>query len=67
MKLIVFSIIILGVCVVLLGIKVLFVKGARFPSGHVHSSPALRRRGVTCASGSHDTMEKKQKTNNHAK
>lgn len=34
---------------ILLGVKVLFVKGGRFPSGHVHDIPALRRRNITCA------------------
>ncbi|WP_278743839.1 hypothetical protein [Muribaculum intestinale] len=45
------AIAIVAVCVVLLGIKVLFVKGSRFPSGHVHDNVALRRKGITCASG----------------
>lgn len=53
------AIILLGVCVVLLGVKVLFVKGAKFPSGHVHDHPALRRKGIACAA-SHSN-----KTTNH--
>ncbi|MCM1066553.1 MAG: hypothetical protein NC418_03145 [Muribaculaceae bacterium] len=50
MKTVVLAIVIVLVCVVLLGVKVLFVKGARFPSGHVGSSEALRRKGIGCAS-----------------
>lgn len=42
------TILILAVCVVLLGVKVLFVKGAKFPSGHVHDNLALRRKGISC-------------------
>lgn len=55
MKTIILTIAILFLSVILLGIKVLFVKGASFPSGHVGSSPALRRRGVRCASHEDDT------------
>ncbi len=42
------SILLIGVAVLLLGVKALFVKGGRFPSGHAHDIPALRRRGVEC-------------------
>lgn len=38
----------IGIAVVLLGVKVLFVKGGRFPSGHAHDSQELRRRGIGC-------------------
>jgi hypothetical protein len=41
-KLVVLSIILLALAMVLLGVKVLFVKGGRFPSGHAHDIPALR-------------------------
>lgn len=41
----------LGLCIVLLGVKVLFVKGGKFPSGHVHDNPALRQRGLSCHRG----------------
>ena len=37
MKIVIIAIILLLVCVVLMGIKVLFIKGASFPSGHVGS------------------------------
>ena len=52
------SIALLAVAFLLLGVKVLFVKGAKFPSGHAHSSPELRRRGVACAAHSHDSGQK---------
>lgn len=51
MKVFLLSILILALCVLLLGVKVFFVRGGKFPSGHVHSSPELRRRGIGCASG----------------
>ena len=54
MKTVLLSIIITAVCFVLLAVKVIFVRGGRFPSGHVGHSPAMRRKGITCAS--HDTV-----------
>lgn len=51
METIILSVIILLICVVLLGVKVLFIKGVEFPSGHIHSSAPLRKRGISCASG----------------
>ncbi len=50
MKLLFLTIIIVAIAFVLLGVKVLFVKGGKFPSGHVHDSEALRKKGVKCAS-----------------
>ncbi len=55
MKLLLLSIAIIGVSVVLLGVKVLFVKGGRFPSSHIGQSAALRKKGITCA---HDDDDK---------
>ena len=49
MKTVILTILVLLVSILLLGVKVLFVKGGRFPSGHVHSSPALRAKGIGCA------------------
>lgn len=43
----------LAIAVVLLGVKVFFVKGGKFPSGHVHDSAALRERGISCVSHGH--------------
>ncbi len=40
--------VLIGIAVVLLGVKVLFVKGGRFPSGHAHDNHELRRRGIGC-------------------
>ncbi len=33
---------------VLLGVRVFFVKGGRFPNGHVSGNRALRDRGIGC-------------------
>ncbi len=54
MKTVILTILILLVSFVLLGVKVLFVKGGKFPSGHVHDIPGLREKGISCASNSND-------------
>ncbi len=58
------AILLLALAFILLGVKVLFVKGAEFPSGHIHDSAALRRKGISCASeasGSHIIYNRKNK------
>ena len=44
MKLLLITICLLLAAVVLMGVKVLFVKGGKFPSGHVHDNVALKRK-----------------------
>ncbi len=51
MKTVILAISLVLISVVLLGVKVLFVKGGKFPSGHVHDIDSLRRKGIGCASG----------------
>ena len=58
MKTVFLSILLVLVSVVLLGVKVLFVKGGKFPTGHAHDSEALRRKGIGCAhSDGHDKQQ----------
>lgn len=47
------AILLIGLAVLLLGVKVFFVKGGKFPSGHAHDNSELRRKGVGCAGGHH--------------
>ena len=49
------SIALLGLALIALGVKVLFVKNGKFPSGHVGQNKALRDRNITCA---HSSQEK---------
>ena len=49
MKTAILSIMLIALAFLLLGVKVLFVKGGRFPSGHAHDVPELRRRGIGCS------------------
>lgn len=39
---------IVAISVVLLGVKVFFVKNGRFPNSHVSGSKAMRQRGIGC-------------------
>lgn len=43
------TIVIIAVAVVLLGIRVFFVKGGRFPNMHISGNKAMQQRGITCA------------------
>lgn len=49
METIISAVILVAAAVVLLGVKVLFVKGGKFPSGHAHDIPALREKNIGCA------------------
>lgn len=42
------TLIIVAVSLLLLGVKVFFVKDGRFPNSHVSGNPALRRKGIGC-------------------
>lgn len=50
MKVVLLAIGIVLISVLLLGVKVLFIKGSRFPSSHVSGNPELVKRGARCAS-----------------
>lgn len=43
------AIFLVAVAVFLLCVKIIFKKGGRFPSGHAHDIPALRKKGAGCA------------------
>ena len=42
------TLLIVAIYVILLGVKVFFVKGGRFPNGHVSGNKAMRERGIGC-------------------
>lgn len=54
LKVVILSICLIALAFVLLGVKVLFVKGGKFPSGHAHDIPALRDKGIGCAHSDDD-------------
>ncbi len=49
LKVFLFTVIILGVCMLFLCIRILLKKNGRFPNTHVSSSKAMRQRGIGCA------------------
>ena len=49
LKVFLFTVIILGVCMLFLCIHILLKKNGRFPNTHVSSSKAMRQRGIGCA------------------
>lgn len=49
MKELLLTLIMIAAAIVLLGVKVLFTKNGRFPSGHVKDHKALRGKGLGCA------------------
>ncbi|MCM1076650.1 MAG: hypothetical protein NC411_04735 [Bacteroides sp.] len=49
------SAIMIGLAIAIMGVKVWFVKGGKFPTGHAHDIPALKRRGIGCAHSDHET------------
>lgn len=42
------TLLIVAICLALLGIRMLLVKGGKFPNGHVSGNKALRDKGITC-------------------
>ncbi len=54
MRIMVLTFILLLIAVLLLGVRVLFVKGGRFPSTHIKDSAALRQKGIGCAAHQSD-------------
>ena len=49
MESLVCTLVLVGVAVLLLGVKVFFVKGGRFPNIHIGGNKAMRQRGISCA------------------
>lgn len=47
-KLIIFSVIIVGIAMLFLCVRLLFKKNGRFVKTHVSQSKAMRDRGITC-------------------
>lgn len=48
------------VALLLMGFRVLFVKGGKFPNSHIDANPQLQKRGIHCAHHSAKDTENKQ-------
>ena len=55
------TLLIVAICLGLLGIKVFFTKGGKFPNGHVSGNKALRERGISCAQSQDREAQKKRR------
>ena len=55
------TLLIVAICVLLLGVKVFFVKGVRFPIGHVSGNKALRKKGIGCVQSQDRAAQKKSR------
>lgn len=53
------TLIIVAVSILLLGVKVFFVKNGRFPNSHVSGSKAMRERGIGCVQSQDREARKK--------
>ena len=49
MATLVLTLVIVALAVLLLGVKIFFVKGGRFPDTHIHDNAEMRKRGIKCA------------------
>ena len=43
------TLLIVAICIVLLGVKVFFVKNGKLPNGHVSGNKAMSDKGIGCA------------------
>ncbi len=55
------SVVIIAIVVLLLGIRIFFVKGGKFPSMHISANKEMRRRGISCAVST-DARDRRRKT-----
>ncbi|MBQ7941840.1 MAG: hypothetical protein IJ328_05470 [Muribaculaceae bacterium] len=53
-KILLLCILILGVSVLLLGVRVFFVKGGKFPDTHIHSNEGMKKHNITCVSSNEE-------------
>lgn len=55
------TLLIVAISLILLGIKILFVKGGRFPNTHISGNKALRDKGITCVQSQDREAQKKHR------
>ena len=48
MKILLLTIFLVGIAILLLGVRVFFVKGGKFPNTHIGSNPEMKKRGIKC-------------------
>lgn len=60
-KLLILTLLLVGVVVLLMGFRVFFTKKGEFPSSHVEDQPALREKGLKCHR--YQTVEEQERRN----
>jgi len=48
-KILLLTLILVGIAVLLLGFKIFFFKNGKFPSSHIGDNEALQKKGIHCA------------------
>ena len=48
LRILLFTLLIVAICVLFLGVKVFFVKGGKFPNEHISQNEAMQQRGIHC-------------------
>ena len=54
------TLLIVAICVLLLGVRVFFVKGGKFPNTHVSGNKALRDKGIGCVQSQDQEARRKR-------
>jgi len=58
-QILLFTLILVGIAVLLLGVRIFFFKGRKFPSSHIGDNKVLREKGIHCAK----TQDKEARNN----
>ena len=61
MKLVILCIILMGIAILLLGVRIFFVKGGKFPNTHIHGNKQMEKKGISCVTGELKKQTKKSK------
>ncbi len=59
LKLFLFCLLIIAICIGFMSVKILFKKNGRFPNTHVSGSKEMRKRGITCVQSQDAAMRRK--------
>ena len=59
-KVLLFGAALLFIAVLLMGVRVFFTKGGKFPNTHVGANKAMRDRGIRCATSQDREMRRRE-------
>ncbi len=62
LRILLFTLLIVAICVLFLGVKVFFVKGGQFPNEHISQSKPMQQRGIHCYT-EQDAEARRNRTN----